>query len=921
VDKAHDVTPCSLSAEAWHALPVAGAFGLVGSQPDGLDEGEAARRLVEFGPNRLSPPPRRGPLARFLLQFHNVLIYVLLVAGVITALLGEWVESGVIFGVVLINAIIGFVQEGKAERALEAIRDMLSLEARVLRGGERRTLPAEQVVPGEVILLQSGDKVPADARVFEAKNLRVQEAALTGESVPVEKFVAPVAANAALGDRASMVFAGTLVVYGQARAAVTATGDATEVGRIGTMLAEVQSLEVPLLRQMTAFGRWLTLAILGLAAFTFVFGLLVRDYAPSEMFMAAVGLAVAAIPEGLPAVLTITLALGVQTMARRNAIIRRLPAVETLGAITVICTDKTGTLTRNEMTTQRVLTATQAFATHGTGYGPRGGFTVADRPLLAEEQSHLEDVLRPALLCNDARLREAEGEWRVDGDPTEGALITAALWAGLDPDAQQRAWPRIDAIPFESEHRFMATLHANAGRKWILLKGAPETVLERCSYERVEGIDRPLELGAWQERVEALAAEGHRVLAVAEIAAPAEQLYLEFDHVRSGMTLLGLCGLIDPPREEAIASIAQCQSAGIRVKMITGDHVVTARAIAQRLGLDNPRQALSGPDLDAIPDDALRSLVMDRDVFARASPEHKLRLVEALQANGQVTAMTGDGVNDAPALKRADIGIAMGKKGTEAAKEAAEMVLADDNFATISGAVEEGRKVYDNLKKAILFILPTNAAEGSIIVAAVLLGYVLPITAVQILWINMVTAVTLGLALAFEPAEQDVMARPPRPPQEPILSGFLIWRIAFVAILLVSGTFGLFAWSLATAADLEVARTIAVNVLVVFEVVYLLNCRLIMAPSATREGLLGSRAVPVAIVLVLALQLLYTSAPPLQALFDSAALGWHEWLLMALAGLLVFAMVELEKAWQRRRRRAFARPRARDSSAPDAAAV
>ena len=899
--KAGATAPRSQSAQAWHALAVDAACAALGSGPGGLGEDAAARRLAVHGPNRLTPPRRRGPLARFLLQFHDVLIYVLLAAGTITALLGEWVDSGVIIGVVLVNAAIGFLQEGKAERALEAIRTMLSLEARLIRDGRRGVVPAEALVPGDLVLLQSGDKVPADLRLIEVKNLRVQEATLTGESVAVEKAAEPVPRDVPLGDRASMAYAGTTVVYGQARGVVVATGDATEIGRIGALLAEVEPLETPLLRQMATFGRWLTFAILALAALTFAFGLLVRSYAPSEMFFAAVGLAVAAIPEGLPAVLTITLALGVQSMARRNAIVRRLPAVETLGSVTVIGTDKTGTLTRNEMTVQRVLTATHEFCADGTGYAPRGSFTCDGRPLVAEHRRGLQEVLRPALLCNDARLHEAEDEWRLDGDPTEGALITAALKAGLNPEAEGRAWPCLDTIPFESEHRFMATLHrGEAGEGLIFLKGAPEMVLERCTKEGVAGDRRPIDRAAWRARVDALAAKGQRVLGLATKAAPSDQRYLTFADVADGMTLLGLCGIIDPPREEAIAAIGACQSAGIRVKMITGDHALTARAIAERLGLANPRVVLTGPDLDALSDGRLREVAAATDVFARASPEHKLRLVEALQAAGQVTAMTGDGVNDAPALKRADIGIAMGKKGTEAAKEAAEMVLADDNFATIAAAVEEGRKVYDNLKKTILFILPTNAAEAAIILTAVFLGSVLPITALQILWINMVTAVTLGLALAFEPAEGDVMRRPPRRPDEPILSHFLLWRIGFVTVVLVAGTFGLFAWARASGVGLEEARTMAVNTLVGFEIFYLVNCRSNTAPSLTLDGLFGSRAVLIAIAAVSIVQLLFTYSAPFQILFDTAAVGLAQWPWIIATGAFVFALVELEKAWRRR---------------------
>ena len=907
----HDgpLTPEALAGMPWHALPAAAACAALATGPDGLDEPEALRRAVRFGPNRLTPPQQRGPLARFALHFHSLLIYILLGASLATALLGEWVDTGVILGVVLINALIGFVQEGKAEQALAAIRDLLAPSARVVRAGRRRIVPADALVPGDVVLLQSGDKVPADLRLTEVRSLRVQEAALTGESLAVEKATEPVATGAPLGDRRSMAFAGTLVVFGRGLGVVTATGDAGEIGRVGTLLAGVEALETPLLRQIAAFGRQLTVAILALAALTFTFGLLVRSYRAADMLLAAVAVAVAAIPEGLPAIMSITLALGVQSMARRHAIVRRLPAVETLGRVSVICTDKTGTLTRNEMTVQWLATPAETCAVTGVGYAPDGALLVDGAPPSAAARTRLEMLLRAAALCNDASLERVADDWRIDGDPTEGALLTAAHKAGLDPEAEHRACPRLDLVPFEAEHRFMATLHADAsGRLWIFMKGAPEAVLARCRTASGGG-EAPLDLRAWRVRAEALAAKGQRVLAVAMKPVGPEQTGLGFEALEE-FALLGLVGMIDPPRTEAVAAIRACQAAGIRVKMITGDHASTARAIANSLGLANPDEVATGVDLDDLPDERLPGVAERIDVFARTSPLHKLRLVEALQVRGFVTAMTGDGVNDAPALKRADIGVAMGRKGTEAAKEAAGIVLADDDFASIAAAVEEGRKVYDNIRKSILFILPTSAAEALTIMIAVALGYVLPVTPVQILWVNMITAVTLGLALAFEPPEPDVMARPPRPADEPLLSRFLLWRIGLVAALMLAGTFGLFVDAQASGQSLEQARTVAVNMLVLFEVVYLLNCRRVLASVANVSGLTGSRAVLVAIAIVLGLQVLFTYAPPMHFLFASAALDWRAWLWMSMAALLAFALVELEKAWQRRRTRARRRPRA-----------
>jgi cation-transporting P-type ATPase F len=813
----------------WHAIEGAQALAELASTREGLSPGEAKERLELYGPNRLPPPPRRGPLMRFLSQFHNVLIYVLIVAAAITLALGHWVDAGVIAGVIVINAIVGFIQEGRAEQALDAIRGMLSLSALALRGGERRLLPAEQLVPGDVVLLAPGDKVPADLRLLEARNLRIDESLLSGESVPAEKSLAPVEARAALGDRSCLAFSGTLVSYGHALGVVVATGAATEVGRISALLETVQEISTPLTRQLAVFGRWLTLAILLLAGATFALGYWLRGFSAADMFLAAVGIAVAAIPEALPAIMTVALAIGVRRMARRNAIVRRLPAVEALGSVTVICSDKTGTLTRNEMIAHEVVLA----------------------------GASAQQLARAALLCSDGL------------DPTERALEALADKAGLQRLREVAQWPRLDAIPFESEHRFMATLHrAPDGTRAIFVKGAPERVLEMCDSER----------DAWGARAEALARRGMRVLALARRQAGAEQQTLGFEHVRGGFALLGLVGIIDPPREEAIEAVRRCREAGIRVKMITGDHAATAQAVGAMLGIE------------------------PADVVARASPEDKLRLVEALQAAGEVVAMTGDGVNDAPALKRADVGVAMGGKGTEAAKEAAEIVLADDNFASIERAVEEGRTVYDNLKKTIVYLLPTNGGEALAVIAAVALGMTLPITPVQILWVNMVTETTLSLALAFDPTEPDVMRRPPRDPREPLLSRYLAWRIAFVSLLLLGGVLGLFLWEMGHGGDLGAARAAAVNALVMGEIVYLFNSRRLRESALNRDALLGNRVALAAVGALALLQLAFTYLPPLQALFGTGAMDAASWALVGAFGGVMFFTVELEKALVRRLR-------------------
>ncbi|MCC5793388.1 MAG: cation-transporting P-type ATPase [Chromatiales bacterium] len=890
----------------WHAQPADEVVhALDADAGSGLSASDAAQRKEKHGPNTLTPAAPRSAFRRLLSQFNNLFIGLLLAAGVITALLGEYVDSGVIFGVVLVIALIGFIQEGRAERALEAVRGMLSQKAWVLRDGQRREIAAEDLVPGDVLLLDAGDRVPADARLVKVRSLQVAEAALTGESTPVEKSPDPVDARAAIGDRSSMVYLGTLVTAGQASAVVTGTGDDTEIGHISGMLSSIVTLRTPLMQRLDEFTRVLTIVILALAAVTFLIGVLVWGSDWGEMFFAAVSLAVAAIPEGLPAVMTVTLAIGVERMARRNAIIRRLPAVETLGSVTVICSDKTGTLTRNEMAVRTVRAAGTDLQVEGVGYQPRGGLLRGDKPTGIEEHPVALELARAALLCNDASVEQQDGEWVPKGDPTEAALVVLAMKLGLEPAREQRECPRLDVIPFASERRYMASLHHDhKGGHWICVKGAPERILELCDRElRSPDEHAPLDHEAWAGLVEEIAARGQRVLAVARLVLDSELRELDEKHVvEGGLELLGLLGLIDPPREEAVKAVAACQEAGIRVKMITGDHALTAQAIARELGLASTDQVLTGNDLEEMDDEALRNAACEVDVFARTSPEHKLRLVEALQFRGEVTAMTGDGVNDAPALKRADVGIAMGNKGTEAAREASEMVLADDNFASIARAVEEGRTVYDNLRKAILFILPTNAAQALVIVTAILMGLVLPVTPVQILWVNMITAITLGIAFAWEPAEGELMHRPPRRASEPLLDGFIIWRILFVGSLLLVGVLLLFTGELQSSGSEEYARTMAVNALVMGQIFYVLNARYFIQPVLTWDGLAGNRVVVGAIAACIALQLLFTYLPLMNRLFGTAPLDLGGWLRCILVGLAVFTLVELEKWWWRRRR-------------------
>ncbi|MDP4033990.1 MAG: cation-transporting P-type ATPase [Pseudorhodobacter sp.] len=871
-----------------HTLACKDSLSAFATSASGLSVAEAARRLDKHGPNRLPALPRRSVLLRFMAHFHNVLIYVLIGATVVTAALAHWVDTGVILAVVLVNAIVGFVQEGRAEDAMAAIRSMLAPHASVLRSGQRTSVDAAELVPGDLVLLEPGDKVPADLRLIEARGLRVQEAVLTGESVPVEKATAPVAADAPLGDRSPMAFSGTMVAAGTGRGVVVATGGGTEIGRISGLLGEVEVLTTPLIMQMDRFARWLTVLILLISAALLIFGYFVEHIDFADQFMAVVGLAVAAIPEGLPAVLTITLSVGVQAMARRNAIVRRLPAIETLGAVSVICTDKTGTLTRNEMMVAAAVTPGGRFTVTGQGYAPEG--TILPAPESEQEPATLDELGLAAALCNDAALHAADGTWHIEGDPMEGALLAFAAKAGAQPDG----WVRHDEIPFDAAHRYMAVLvESPAGQRLALVKGAPEQVLAMCTDQTgahgPEVIDRPF----WHAEADRIAADGQRVLALAMCHPAAAQLAAA--DLDGHLTLIGLTGLIDPPRAEAIAAVAECHGAGIAVKMITGDHAGTAAAIGRQIGLKNPGAVLTGADLDNLTDAALALAVQDTNIFARTSPEHKLRLVMALQADGLTVAMTGDGVNDAPALKRADAGIAMGMKGSEAAKEAADLVLADDNFASIVAAVREGRRVWDNIKKVISWTLPTNAGESLTIMVALLIGMALPVTAVQILWVNMITTVTLGLALAFEPVEAGTMARPPRPRTAPLLTGGLVWHVIFVSLLFVAVVFGLYAYAMDKGYPLALAQTMAMNMLVVLEIFHLFFIRNIFGTSLTWAALRGTRAVWICLAIVVPAQVAATYLPLARQVLGTRPVPLADAALILGIGAAFFAIIEAEK--------------------------
>lgn len=871
-----------MNEQPYHSLTPEQALALLQTTPQGLSSDEAHRRIAEYGPNRLPSVAPRHVFVRFLTHFNNVLIYVLLAAAAITALMGHWIDTTVIMAVVVLNAVIGFVQEGRAEAAMEAIRDMLAPRAAVLRSGRRETVDAADLVPGDMVLLEAGDHVPADLRLIAAHGMAAQEAVLTGESAPVEKAANPVSPDAPLGDRASMLWSGTLITQGAGRGLVVATGEQTEIGRIGTLLGSVETLTTPLVAQMNGFARWLSLFILLVAALLMVFGYFVSHYAFDELFMAVVAVAVSAIPEGLPAVLTIALAIGVQGMARRNAIVRRLPAIETVGSVSVICTDKTGTLTRNEMTVAQVEAQQGRFSVSGTGYAPDGTI---------EPQGDLTALALAAALCNDAELHEAEGGWHVEGDPMEGALLAFAGKVQAANSAHD--WERRDAIPFDSRHRYMAVLVARGDTRRVFVKGAPERVLMMCARAANEGAGDAFDLKHWHHRADALAAEGHRVLALAEV--PARSDRIEEQQLDGGLTLLGLVGLIDPPRPEAIEAVAECRRAGIAVKMITGDHAGTAAAIARQVGLEHTGRVLTGTDLDALDDGQLATEVRKVDVFARTTPEHKLRLVTALQSHGLTVAMTGDGVNDAPALKRADVGIAMGLKGSAAAKEAADLVLADDNFASIAAAVREGRTVYDNIRKVISWTLPTNAGESSTVIIALALGLVLPITALQILWVNMVTSVTLGVALAFEPTERATMERPPRPRNAPLLSGALVWHVALVGGLFAAAIFGVFAFGVDRGYSVEHAQTLAVNTLVVLKIFHLFFIRNIHGTSLSWKAAMGTRAVWVTLAVAVAAQAAVTWLPFMQIAFGTRPVGLVDAAVIIGIGVAFFVLIETEK--------------------------
>ncbi len=894
---------------AWHAIdPVEVPRLLEVDLASGLSDEERTRREQQFGPNRMTPKRGTPAWIKFLLQFHQPLVYLLLAAVAVTGFLGEWIDASVILGVVLVNAVFGFLQESKAEKAIEALAQMVVMEVTVRRHGEKHRVPSESLVPGDVALLEAGDRVPADVRLLAVKNLQIDESSLTGESVPVVKETAPLQAETPLADRKNLAFAGTLVTAGNGEAMVWATGDRTETGNIARLISTAVDISTPLTEKIEQFSRLILWVIVGLAAAAFFIGWL-RGEPIVQMFMAAVALAVGAIPEGLPAAVTVVLAIGVSRMAKRKAVIRKLPVVETLGSTTVICSDKTGTLTENQMTVREIFAGGEWYELTGGGDDPQGEIRMAGAALELRDHPALAECLLSGLLCNDAHLHpDDEGRLKSQGDPTEAALLIAAEKGGLRHAEARDASPRIDTIPFESEQMYRATLNAAAEMRVIYMAGAAERLLDRC-HEALDqaGQLAPLDQTALRQAMDQMASRGLRVLAFARRHVEPDHAELEHEHVAEGLTFLGLQGMIDPPRAEAIAAVRRCQEAGIIVKMITGDHLATARAIAGQIGIQGTMEngqlrAISGSELEKVSRDALPQVAEETVVFARVSPEQKLRLVQAMQSRGHVVAMTGDGVNDAPALKQADIGVAMGRSGTEVAKGAAAMVLTDDNFASIEAAVEEGRGVFDNLTKFIVWILPTNLGEALLLIAAILFNLPLPVLPLQILWINL-TDTLLGLPLTFETKEADLMRRPPRNPEQPLLTRPLIMRTGLVSLFMVIGGLSLFLYELHIQhADIAQARTTVVNVIVLIEAVYLFNCRSLTHP-VSYIGWFSNRWAIAGALSMLAAQIFFTHAPIMHRLFHSAGITPAAWLRIAGLSLAVFAVVEFEK-WLRFGRKA-----------------
>lgn len=852
----------------------------------GLTWEEAQERELKFGKNELPEGDTVPEWKKIIKHFQDMLIYVLLVAAVITFLLGHYIDTTVILLVVVINAFVGYTQENKAEKALESIKNMLSTSASVLRSEDRVEVPAKDLTIGDVVTLRAGDKIPADIRLFHVENFKVEESPLTGESLPVEKSLHALPVDTVLGDRINMVFSGTAVAAGFAQGVVVEIGENTELGKINKSISEVEEIKTPLLKQTAEFGKMVSIVIVFIAVAMFFYGYFMHDYDTSELLLSVIGLAVAVIPEGLPAILSIILAIGVQTMARENAIVRNLPSVETLGAVSVICSDKTGTLTKNEMTVTTLILNERQYEVTGVGYAPEGNILFNDTEVKPSEDEHLRHFLTCVQTVNDTYLRKnEEDQWVINGEPTEGCLITLAKKAA-EPIER---YDSIAKIPFDSSYKYMASLIEIDGERYIFVKGAPDRLFDMAFTDEQSDIR-----SRWEELMIEHARKGERLIGAAYKKVESDQITLDHEHIQSGLQFIGLAGIIDPPREEAIEAVAQCLQAGIKVKMITGDHKETAMAIGKQMGIGDGVRALEGRDLDRMTDDELRQAAVDYDVFARTSPNNKLSLVKALQENNHVTAMTGDGVNDAPALKRADIGVAMGIKGTEVAKDASQMVLVDDNFNTIYKAVREGRKVYDNLKKTILFILPTNGAEGFLILASILLGFSIPLTPVQILWVNMMSSVTISFALAFEKLEASTMLRPPRPANTKLLNNYYIFRIIFVSLLIGGGVLWMNVDLIAKGYDQAVINTVTLHSIVIAQMFHLFNCRSELQFAFNRDFFSNKIAFLVSAILIV-IHIGITYLPFANRILGTVPIDAQYWGVPILIGAAVFVIIEIEK--------------------------
>jgi len=886
---------------AWYQLDNQEIFTCLDTSEHGLSDAQAAELLQRHGPNLIAEPERISKIRLFLHQFASPLIYILILAAIITVYLQEYKDSSVIIAVVLFNAFIGFFQEFKAEKSVLALKQMAAPKARVLRQGREREIPSELLVPGDVVILDSGVKVPADVRLFRTVELRVDEALLTGESLPATKTSSPLPEeNLTPGDQRNMAFMGTVVLMGRGRGVVVETGGSTILGSIAEEVKRLAPSQAPLQEKLARFANLLGLIVLAAAAVLFLLGVLTGE-SPRDMFMTVVAAAVAAIPEGLPVVVTITLARSVALMAKRNAIIRRLPAVETLGSTTVICSDKTGTLTKNEMTVKLIYDGEKAYEVTGSGYQPTGEILQAWLPVEMSARGDLERVLRIGLLCNEAELYEEDNEYKVSGDPTEGALIVSAVKGGLDPITEREMYPQIAAIPFESDWGYMATLHQIQDKRYIFVKGAPEKVVHMCTECMFGNGDK---MKIIMRVADNLAKDGLRVLAMAFKEVPPDTEEITHQDVAQDLIVAGLQGMIDPPREEVIEAIAGCKRAGIRVIMITGDHAVTAQAIARKLGLGEvDPQVITGRELEQISDDELYEKVKEVSVFARVAPDHKLRITEQLLQHGEIVAVTGDGVNDTPALKAAHIGVAMGKTGTDVAKEASDMVIADDNFASIFWAVKEGRIVFDNIRKVTFFLIPTGIAAILSIIGTVILGLPMPYLPAQLLWINLVTNGFQVIALAFEPGEKDVDRRPPRNPREGIMSSVLVQRTVIVGLLIAVGVIVKFVYGIEHGENLDHARTMAVTTMVFFQFFQAINSRSEFQ-SIFRLNPFTNPLLVYALLASTFAQLAVIYAPPLQWVFRTVPLTPFEWLLLLGLSLSVILVVEIDKLIRRK----FGRP-------------